>query len=304
MNKKALTAITACILCLALSACAPQLSATAGDVISQSSEAELSSQEPAVSVPEKSETLTSSEPEEVCSPSSTSSAVSPSKQESSVVSKKQSSVAASKASAPSSSKTESTAGTDIFTLSEGFTSQPMPDEVRQRMLGKSYPSNCDVPFENLRYLRMKHIGFDGQTKIGEMVVNKKIATKVLEVFSELYKANYPIEKMVLVDDYNADDEASMTDNNTSSFCFRTVAGSNKRSLHSDGYAIDINPLYNPYVKKTSVEPAAGAPYADRTAGNPYFITRDSLPYKLFKARGFTWGGDWNNSKDYQHFSYS
>lgn len=31
------------------------------------------------------------------------------------------------------------------------------------------------------------------------------------------------------------------------------------------------------------------------------IDHDSLPYKLFTAHGFEWGGDWQDRKDYQHF---
>ena len=195
----------------------------------------------------------------------------------------------------------------LFRLEDGFTSEPVPADVQQRMLGKSYPENCDVPFEDLRYLRMDHIGFDGETHRGEMVVNKTIAGAVLEIFAALYKAGYPIEKMVLVDEYNADDEASMADNNTSGFCFRAIAGTGNRSYHADGLAIDINPLYNPYVKNGSVSPANAAQYADRTLDNPYYITAESLPYQLFTERGFGWGGDWEVEgmfvKDYQHFSF-
>ena len=192
----------------------------------------------------------------------------------------------------------------MFVLEDGFSSEPIPESVRQRMLGKSYPENCDVPFEDLRYLRMDYFGFDGQAHRGEMVVNKEIAQAVLEVFSALYKAEYPIERMVLVDDYGADDEASMAANNTSGFCFRVIEGTTSRSFHADGLAVDINPLYNPYVKGDYVGPAAGAEYVDRTLDNPYYITDESLPYKLFTERGFSWGGEWEGTaaRDYQHFA--
>lgn len=33
----------------------------------------------------------------------------------------------------------------------------------------------------------------------------------------------------------------------------------------------------------------------------HWIDKDSLPYKLFTEHGFTWGGDWSDRKDYQHF---
>ena len=45
----------------------------------------------------------------------------------------------------------------------------------------------------------------------------------------------------------------------------------------------------------------GVPYLDRDKEFPYKITRDDLCCQLFLEHGFNWGGDWENSKDYQHF---
>lgn len=59
------------------------------------------------------------------------------------------------------------------------------------------------------------MGFDGKTHIGELIVNQAIAQDVLEIMEELYRNEYPIEKMILIDEYNAEDEASMSDNNSS-----------------------------------------------------------------------------------------
>jgi len=42
-------------------------------------------------------------------------------------------------------------------------------------------------------------------------------------------------------------------------------------------------------------------YIDRTTGLPHVITHDDVCYQIFKKYGFTWGGDWNTIKDYQHF---
>lgn len=186
-------------------------------------------------------------------------------------------------------------------LAEGFTHQPVPEDVQARMRGKSYPEDCPVPMEDLRYVRVLHVGFDGEDHEGELVVNARIADDILEIFKGLHDAAYPIEKMVLIDEYGAVDEASMTDNNTSSFCYRTISGSSKLSYHARGLAVDINPLYNPYVSPAKLEPAAGAPYVDRSQDNPYFIDREDLCYKLFTEHGFFWGGNWNSVKDYQHF---
>ncbi|MEA5004119.1 MAG: M15 family metallopeptidase [Christensenella sp.] len=190
----------------------------------------------------------------------------------------------------------------MVALAEGFTYESVPQDVRERMMGKSYPEGCPVPFDDLRYVRIKHIGFDGLMHEGELIVNAKIADDILEIFKELYEAAYPIEKIRLIDEYDAVDEASMTDNNTSSFCYRTISGSSKLSYHARGLAVDVNTLYNPYVSSKKIEPAAGKAYAyDRDDGNPYYINEDDLCYKLFTEHGFFWGGHWNTVKDYQHF---
>ena len=173
------------------------------------------------------------------------------------------------------------------------------------MQGKSYKADCTVPREDLRYLHVLHMGFDGQTKEGELVVNKAIAEDVLAIFRQLYEAEYPIEKVRLVDEYDADDEASMSDNNSSAFNFRFISHTTKISKHGLGMAVDINTLYNPYVKtvngKLSIEPANAKAYVDRSGDFPHKIDHDDLCYKLFTRYGFTWGGDWTHSKDYQHF---
>ncbi len=112
--------------------------------------------------------------------------------------------------------------------------------------------------------------------------------------------------MVLIDDYDADDETSMRANNSSSFCFRAVAGTTKLSAHSRGMAIDINTLYNPYYKKYKngkivIQPSTAGQYCDRAKDFPYKIVKGDLCHRLFTKNGFEWGGDWNSCKDYQHF---
>ena len=188
---------------------------------------------------------------------------------------------------------------DDFYISE------VPDDIFAKMQGKSYKEDCTVPREDLRYVHVRHMGFDGEAKDGELVVNKAIADDVLAIFEELYKADYPIEKVHLVDEYDADDEASMSDNNSSAFNFRFISHTTRISRHGLGMAVDINTRYNPYVKtvdgKLSIEPANGADYVDRSKDFPHKIDHEDLCYKLFKEHGFTWGGDWTHSKDYQHF---
>ena len=161
---------------------------------------------------------------------------------------------------------------------EGFSVDTLSDAVFLRMQGKSYPEGCSVMRCDLRYLQIRHYDAEGKVHRGELVCNKKIA----------------------------DDERSMTANNTSCFCFRKIAGSSRLSKHSLGTAIDINPLQNPCVKKRKdgslfIQPKAAHKYADRQKAYPYKIMKGDLCYRLFLAHGFSWGGNWRTLKDYQHF---
>jgi len=188
-----------------------------------------------------------------------------------------------------------------------FSISPIPDDIFALMDGNSYKEGCPVGRGDLRYLTALHKDARGRTLLGEMVVNKSIAPDVLEILHDLYFASYPIEKMRLVDHYGADDNASMLDNNSSAFNFRPRAHQSTISKHAIGEAIDINPLYNPFVRTLDsgaqiVEPAQSRQYLDRSADFPYKIERDDLCCTLFRAHGFYWGGSWaSRTRDYQHF---
>lgn len=192
-------------------------------------------------------------------------------------------------------------------MAKCFTAEPLSDAVFSRINGVSYKQNAHIKRADLRYVRVLHVNFQGHTQVGELICNKRIAARLLSVFKQLYAARYPIERMVLIDQYGADDVQSMTANNTSCFNYRAVQGSSKLSKHSMGFAIDINPLYNPCVRringKQNVSPPKGRAYADRSKAFSYKITRNDLCYKLFTQQGFTWGGNWRSVKDYQHFEW-
>ena len=201
-------------------------------------------------------------------------------------------------------KEENEDGTEISVEEEFYISE-ITDDIFSRIEGKSYKEDCTIPREDLRYLHVLNKDKDGLTHEGEMIVNVRIAEDVLEILRELYKNDYAIEKIRLVDEYDADDEASMQDNNSSAFNFRTIPGSKKLSNHARGLAIDINPRYNPYIRtrngKTLISPDNGVEYADRESDYDYKINKGDLCYTLFTEHGFEWGGEWKNSKDYQHF---
>lgn len=119
-----------------------------------------------------------------------------------------------------------------------FTVEKIPNYIYENMLGKSIPLECKniVDIDSLSYLQISYFGFDNETHTGEIIVNSKIANDVLEIFKELYEIKYPIEKIKLIDEYNGNDELSMSDNNTSCFCYRVISGTSKTSNHSNRYS--------------------------------------------------------------------
>ncbi len=202
-----------------------------------------------------------------------------------------------------------TADTDRTVYQDGFYYEPLSDSVKERITGVSYPAEgCTVPYEDLNYVGLLYVDFNGDVQEGELICNAAIAQDMVEIFYELYRNDYRIERVRLVDEYGGDDTLSMEDNNTSCFNYRVVDGTSTLSKHALGCAIDINPFYNPYVvfnrngsRETYISPKGSEIYADRSQNFPYKIDENDLCYKLFTEHGFTWGGNWNSTKDYQHF---
>ncbi len=212
----------------------------------------------------------------------------------------------SKAPTEASTQEEKEIASERVTYQDGFYYEPISNEIFKRISGISYPVDCTVPLDDLRYVVLQYVDFNGESQSGEMICGKSIAQDVVEIFYELYTSGYQIERIRLVDEYGGDDTASMLANNTSCFNYRVVEGTTRLSNHARGVAIDLNPFYNPYITynkdgTTNISPEGSEAYADRSAAFPYKIDENDLAYKLFKAHGFRWGGDWNSSKDYQHF---
>lgn len=188
------------------------------------------------------------------------------------------------------------------------TRKPLPpyrssiEPVTAEQLGSSYTAGrgCTEP-EALRAVNVTHVGYDGAVHDGRIIVATDRAEAVAAIFGELYVLGFPIERIVPVDAYGADDQASMRANNTSGYNCRTVAGTSKLSNHAFGLAIDVNPLYNPYVRGSTVDPPEGRPWADRTRQDPGMLHGGDPAVEAFERRGWKWGGYWSNS-DYQHFS--
>ncbi len=181
-----------------------------------------------------------------------------------------------------------------------FTGEVSP--VDEALLGSSWRADCPVAVDDLRLITVAHHGFGGDRRVGEMVVHADHADALLTVFERLYDAGFPIERMELITTYDGDDQASMRANNSSGFNCRVIDGTSRWSQHAYGTAVDINPLINPWARGSTVDPPEGAAYVDREAEVDGLIRADDVVVQAFESIGWSWGGYWNNSVDYQHFS--
>lgn len=194
-----------------------------------------------------------------------------------------------------------------------FTSSEIPQggEVYERINGRSYYENDDITLADLRYLTILHYNYDHKIQTGELIVNASVAEDMLEIFTELYETEYELESVRLIDDFwqgdgASSDTASMEANNTSAFCYRQITGSSTLSNHAYGCAIDINPLQNPYVWHGSdgslqCQDPDATPYLDRNLDDPHIIRKGDICDEIFSAHDFSWGGDWTDPIDYQHY---
>lgn len=179
----------------------------------------------------------------------------------------------------------------------------IPPDVRERVVGSSWRPGCPVPLRRLRLVRVSIHKFDGSRRQGRLIIHRTQAHKIVRVMHKLWRADYPIRRMRLVDAYGADDDRSMKADNTSAFNCRYVGGeeaSKVYSKHAYGTAIDINDVENPYVASD------GTVYPDsywlhrRGPAPGVFTSSSSAAVRAFTNQGMRWGGLWGDP-DFQHF---
>jgi hypothetical protein len=175
-------------------------------------------------------------------------------------------------------------------------------ETRALMTGSSWHEWCPVGLGALRLVRLTYLGFDGEAHRGRLVVHRRWAEEIVDVFGRLYARGFPIRRIRLVDRYGADDRESMRHDNTSAFNCRYVAGTTTWSQHAYGRAIDINPVENPYVSGSRVSPPRGRRFLDRLDVRPGMVVEGDAVWRAFHHIGWEWGGAWSSAQDYQHFS--
>jgi hypothetical protein len=152
-------------------------------------------------------------------------------------------------------------------------------------------------------VRVAFWGYDGKVHHGDLIVHRTEATDVAAAFGRLHAERFQIRQIRPVAVFGSSDDRSMEANNTSAFNCRAVTGDTSWSEHAYGRAIDINPVQNPYVTASGrVLPESGRPWADRSLRVPGMIHAGGPVTRAFGAIGWSWGGSWTNSKDYQHLS--
>ncbi|MCQ2492636.1 MAG: M15 family metallopeptidase [Lachnospiraceae bacterium] len=188
---------------------------------------------------------------------------------------------------------------------EEFYIEEISEELFEKMKGKSFSDDCIVAREDLRCVHVMHNNFEGMPQAGEIVCNRVIAQDLLEIFKELYDEGYQIDQIRLMDEYEGDEERATKDDNTFCFNFSFIPDTMKATTHGLGVAVDLNSLYNPYVKeenwKTIVKPATAVKYIKRSKNFQHKIDETDLCYKLFIEHGFEWGGSWKDHQEYMHF---
>jgi D-alanyl-D-alanine carboxypeptidase len=171
-------------------------------------------------------------------------------------------------------------------------------------LRHSWRPGCPVAPSLLRRVRLTYWGFDDEPHTGALVVGAGAVRDVIQVFARLYRGRFPIRRMRPIDAYRGDDERSMAADNTSAFNCRYAVGPGPRrwSAHAYGEAVDVNPVENPYLERGNVHPRAGRAYLNRSRARRGMAMRGGLLVRAFAAAGWSWGGRWTGSPDYQHFS--
>lgn len=181
---------------------------------------------------------------------------------------------------------------------------PISEDVRTEMMRYSWHPGCPVAIENLRLVKIPYWGFDEHYHLGELVVNEKVANDIALIFTQLAHDHFLIRSIKRIEAFHGDDQASMKVDNSSAFNCRAITGQQQKfSLHSYGLAVDINTVENPYVKGNIIEPEEGKDYLNRNIMRPGMISHEMPVYHYFIDKGWYWGGDFHELKDYQHFEY-
>jgi hypothetical protein len=161
---------------------------------------------------------------------------------------------------------------------------------------------CPGGRSTFRRVDVGYWGFDGRAHRGALVVNQDVAPSVAVVFTRLFDQRFPIRRMVPIEAYRGDDDASMRADNTSALNCRNAAQANApaaQSPHANGRAIDLNPYENPWI-----DPRCGcwrpSQYWGTHRDGVGVVDRGGAAVAAFRASGWIWRGT-DSEPDLQHF---
>jgi len=158
---------------------------------------------------------------------------------------------------------------------------------------------CPVRPADLRKVWVTYIDFYGASQQGSIVVNRRIATRTQRAFQALYRMRFRIQgmsPMALNAPYLTDMGAV-----TAGYNCRAVNGSKTWSQHAYGMAVDVNPVQNPMVRGSYIDPADGRSFLRRDVYRRGMMHANGA-VRAFTSQGFYWGGRWHSLKDDMHFS--
>jgi hypothetical protein len=177
--------------------------------------------------------------------------------------------------------------------------QAKVNAVRWDDLRFTYRAGCPVGPPQLRTVEVSYWDFSGEPQVGRIVVARRVADGVVDVFRQLWAKRFPIRRLQPISAYRGDDDASMAADNTSGFNCRFVGGTKRWSMHAYGEAIDVNTVENPYIRGSTVSPPGGRAFLDRSRYRKGMAVRDGVLVRAFASVGWKWGASFG---DYQHFS--
>jgi hypothetical protein len=177
---------------------------------------------------------------------------------------------------------------------------PLSETTKAVMIGKAWTPGCPVPLDDLVAVNVKYFGFDGAQHDGVIVIHKRFATDVSEIFKDLYTIKFPIHNISTYENYDIGKYAS-ADATVGFYCRKAQDAPTEWSGHAYGAAIDINPLENPFLdSKDGWWPAGTASMAPRDEGKGK-TSPGTEAFRIFARHGWAWGGFYVGEPDYMHF---
>lgn len=208
-----------------------------------------------------------------------------------------------------------TSGVDIEVENQGNTGEGLgekneiPSSIKQTIIETySIPEKSQSALDDMSYLTIPYINFNGDIKQGHMIVKDELADEILAIFQELYNLKYPIENIDIVEEYANEENSenieaiAIEDNNTYAYYY----GSDTAQL--TGNALVLNPQINPKVVNGKAEHSNAEKFVDRKKTDNWsaeeksaYIDKESRAYEIFTKYGWTWGGENENNPNYGYF---